>query len=280
MTHLSTRKAFGLIPLATLVLVLLSSWGVSVPVTAQGPTSEAGGTQVYAPSPERAPDVEYDPGSPADLSAAESTGYLHVHVYDELSRRPLGNRVITVYDRDAEQVAQVTTACQGYVEFTDLPTGPYRIVLEADPDWIPAWRDHSPGARNYSWVWVRPTWRVGVRFYELPNVTGAGLRVEAYHADSRRANQNREPLAGAAFTVYDAAGNFVANGTTGCGGFVDFNNLSAGQYRVVDANEAVAPATYPPSGERWVSLQHGSVTRVWFFTVPSPGPQSTPTPEP
>ncbi|MFQ5596011.1 MAG: collagen binding domain-containing protein, partial [Anaerolineae bacterium] len=210
----------------------------------------------------------------------ESAGYLHVHVYDRLTEQPLGNRVITIYNRSGEQVAQETTTCLGYVEFNALPGGPYRVLLEPNSNWTTSRRSNLPGGRNTpgEWVWVRPYWRVGVSFYESPAVAGAGLRVYAYLSTSRQANQPREPAPGAAFTVYDAGGTFVANGITGCGGFVDFNNLGGGQYRVVDANQPEGPYSYPPSGERWVTLQYGTVTSTWFFTVPSPGPETTPTP--
>ncbi|MFQ5341484.1 MAG: collagen binding domain-containing protein, partial [Anaerolineae bacterium] len=212
----------------------------------------------------------------------ESAGYLHVHVYDRLTEQPLGNRVVTIYNRSGEQVAQESTTCLGYIERDQLPSGPYRVLLNPDPNWTTARRSNLPGGRNApgEWVWVRSHGRVGVYFYEAPEVAGAGLRVYAYLAGSRQANQPREPVAGAAFTVYDAGGNFVANGVTGCGGFADFNNLAGGPYRVVDANQPAGSYSYPPSGERWVTLEYGKVTSTWFFTVASPGPEGTPTPEP
>lgn len=207
----------------------------------------------------------------SEITQLDSTGVLYVQVYDELTRRPVGDQVITIFDRGGEQVAQATTTCN-YLEFNDLSTGWYRVVLEQDPDWATVRRTTAS-----DWVMVHPGYRTGVRFFVSPDTAGATLRVLAYDANQRQANRPREPLAGAAFTVYDAGGNFVANGVTGCSGFVDFQNLAAGDYRVVDANEANGGYIYPPSGERWVSLQSGTLTSVWFFTVPSPGPQTTPT---
>ncbi|RME48899.1 MAG: hypothetical protein D6791_02225 [Chloroflexi bacterium] len=267
--------------LAALVLGLLAGLIMSTPATAGGPDDTV---QMIRPDTLAAdPQVEYQAAAPTgQVPEPGSAGFLHVHVYDWLTRRPLGSRTISIYDRSGEQVAQATTTCQGYVEFDSLPGGAYRVLLEPDPDWTTARRSNFPGGRNSPgvWVWVRPYWRVGVRFYELPNVGSGGLRVYALDANSRQAGLFRVPLPDAAFTVYDASGNFVANGVTGCGGFVDFNNLGPGQYRVVDANEADAAYRYPLSGERWVSVQFGALTSTWFFTVASPSPESTPPPSP
>lgn len=252
-TH-SVRKSLWLIVPTVLALILGVGLMLSAPANAQGP-EEAIPPSGHIPPP-------------------DSTGYLHVHVYDELTDRPLGDRVISIYDPNIEQVAQVTTTCQGYVAFDDLPTGWYRVVLEDDPDWVTERRSTAS-----EWVLVRPYWRPGVRFYVSPNITAAGLRVYAYDSNSRQANRPREYLPGAAFTVYDADGNFVANGITGCGGFVNFN-LAAGQYRVVADTQAEGAYVYPSSGERWVSLQFGTMTSTWFFTIPSPAPQATPTSAP
>lgn len=257
-TH-SSRNSRLLAVLAVLVVFLLAGLLLSSRAIAQGP--------------EDATLLDQPP---------ESAGYLHVHVYDRLTEQPLGNRVVTIYNRSGEQVAQESTTCLGYIERDQLPSGPYRVLLNPDPNWTTARRSNLPGGRNApgEWVWVRSHGRVGVYFYEAPEVAGAGLRVYAYLAGSRQANQPREPVAGAAFTVYDAGGNFVANGVTGCGGFADFNNLAGGPYRVVDANQPAGSYSYPPSGERWVTLEYGKVTSTWFFTVASPGPEGTPTPEP
>jgi hypothetical protein len=285
MMHLPIRSGWKLPLLVLVVLALGLSAGLmlSAPAMAQGPENA---TQV-SPSDALAPLTvsrgKQEAALPAGhVSSSGSNGDLHVHVSDWLTGRPLGDRVISIYDRDGNQVARKSATCLGYVEFDQLSSGPYRVVLEPDPDWTTVRRSNLPGGRNApgEWVWVRPYWRMGVYFYEAPNVSGAGLRVYAYHANSRQANQRRQPLAGAAFTLYDANGDFVANGVTGCAGFVDFNNLGGGQYRVVDANQPDGPYMYPPSGERWVSLEYGAMTSTWFFTVPSPGPESTPTPVP
>lgn len=279
---MSSDRSLMLLALAVLGLGLVAGLVLSTPATAEGPEDAPQGIEADALTTVPAPQVEYEIVAPDDhLPPPGTTGYLHVHVYDWITGRPIGGRQITIYNRDAEQVAQVTTTCQDYVEFDNLPVGPYRVLLEADPNWVTGRRSHSPGWGQFTpaeWVWVRPYWRVGVRFYELPNITGAGLRVYAYHSNSRQANRPREPVPGAAFTVYDASGSFVTNGVTGCGGSVDFNNLSAGRYRVIDANEVEGAYRYPPSGERWVSLRFGALTSVWFFTVPSPGPEATPKP--
>lgn len=261
-SSLSTRSSWKCrlwTVLAVVVMFLLAGLLLASRATAQGPAT-----------------------TPLLDDTSGGTGFLHVHVYDSHTGRALGNRVVTIYNRSGEQVAQEMTTCLGYIERDQLPSGSYRVVLEPDPNWTTTRRSNLPGGRNApgEWVWVRPHGHVGVYFYESPAVAGAGLRVYAFLASSRQANQPREPVAGAAFTVYDAGGDFVANGVTGCGGFTDFNNLAGGPYRVVDANQPDDSYVYPPSGERWVTLRYGTTTSTWFFTVPSPGPETTPTPVP
>lgn len=277
MTHLpicSVRKTFLLIAFTVLALGLWAGLVMSAPAYAQNPEDASQAIELDSPTTGATSTVEYESMTPAqEPSPPDNTGYLHVHVYDQLTGRPLGSRQISIYNQDRDLITQVTTTCRGYIEFDDLAPGWYRVILEPDPDWVTG-RRGTVG----EWVWVRPYWRAGVRFYERPNVTGAGLRVEAYDSSSRRANRFRDYLPGAVFTVYDAGDNIVTNGVTGCGGFVDFNDLAAGQYRVVADTGAEGAYIYPPSGERWVTLQPGALTSIWFFTVPSPGPESTPTP--
>ncbi len=218
--------------------------------------------------------------TPVHAQEPGETGYLFVQVIDWLTGRPLENRVVTVYNRSGDQIDQVTTACQEYVEFTNLSRGWHRVILEPDAGWTTVRRNHMPtgGDASGEWIWVPRDGRTGVQFYELPDVTGAGLRIEAYHGRSRRADAPREPLEGAAFTVFDANGNFVANGTSACNGLLDFTGLSSGRYRIVDANDVEDVYQYP--GEQWVTLRFGALARTWFFTAPSLGPQTTPTPVP
>jgi hypothetical protein len=209
-----------------------------------------------------------EPGEPA------GDGYLFAQVYDLLSRRLLGDRSVNIYNRDQTFLAQKTLTCSGYVEFPNLAYGAYRVMLEEDPDWVTVARN---GASE--WYLVRPYWRVAVRFFVIPNIQNAGLRVYAYSPFSRQAGVTREPVAGAAFEVYDSSGNLVATDVTGCGGFADFD-LAPGTYRVVDANAATGVYRYPPSGQRWVTARFGWLSSTWFFTVAGPAPEGTSTPEP
>ena len=212
-----------------------------------------------------------EPGEPAPTNS----GYLHIHVYDDLTQSPIDGRQISIYNRTGDLVTQATTTCQGYVAFENVPTGAYRIDLEPDPNWYTRRRYHDPGGRNTpaEWVWVRTNQRVGVRFYERPNALGAGLRVSALNSNSRHANQPREPLPNIAFTVYDTGGNNIATGHTGCGGFVDFNHIGAGTYRVTLADQLTGVYVYPSTGERWITTLPGRLTDIWFFTVPNTAPQ-------
>ena len=255
-----SQKMGKLINLALLVAGLWLSHVAATPVGAQG----AGTLPAFA-----AEAAESDPQT-------DGAGYLHVHVYDATTQTPISGQLVSIFDRANVLFAQATTTCSGYVEFAGLPAGAYRVSLGAQQDWITVRRQHTPGQGRRTpgeWVWVRPDMRTGVYFYQTPNLRNAGLRVSAYHIRSRRAEVPRQPVSGVLITVHNSAGQLVASGTTGCGGFVDFTDLAPGPYRVAVAGEPSAAQVYPTSGERRVALQAGVWTQTWFFTVPPLGPQ-------
>ena len=58
------------------------------------------------------------------------------------------------------------------------------------------------------------------------------------------AEDNVTPLAGATFELRDVSGTTIKRGTTGSDGTLEFNDLEAGTYTVV---EVTPPANYLPN---------------------------------
>ncbi len=239
-------------------------------------------THAQEPAPFSSFSTAEPPAGPASRAApADRTGYLHVHVLDTSTQTPISGQLVSLFDQNNVLYAQTTTTCSDYVEFPNLPAGAYRVSLGTQRDWVTVRREHTPGQGRRTtseWVRIQPGTRTGVYIYQTPNLRNASLRVAAYNIRSRRGETPRQPLMGVLITVHNSAGQLVAQGTTGCGGFVDFTHLSPGPHRVAVASEIAAAQMFPPSGERRVILQAGIWIKTWFFAVPPVGPTSAPIP--
>ncbi|WP_312939805.1 SpaA isopeptide-forming pilin-related protein [Oscillibacter sp.] len=145
---------------------------------------------------------------------------------------PLSGAEFTLYDKDGRAVATDTTGVDGKVSFENLPVGQYTVAETHVPS------GYVRVAGNQDITLSKNEQRSLTVINEAkPNVPTSVLG----SIRLMKVNSDREPLAGAEFTLYAADGSVFARETTGSNGLAVFADLPIGEYTV---RETVAPDGY------------------------------------
>lgn len=145
---------------------------------------------------------------------------------------PLSGAEFTLYDKDGGAVATGTTGADGKVSFENLPAGQYTVAETRVPN------GYVRAAGNQTVTLSKDETRSLTVVNEVkPNVLSSVLG----SIRLMKVNSDREPLAGAEFTLYAEDGSVFARGTTGSNGLAVFTDLPIGKYTV---RETAAPDGY------------------------------------
>jgi len=145
---------------------------------------------------------------------------------------PLSGAEFTLYDKDGSAVATGTTGADGKVSFENLPAGQYTVAETRVPN------GYVRAAGNQTVTLSKDETRSLTVVNEVkPNVLSSVLG----SIRLMKVNSDREPLAGAEFTLYAEDGSVFARGTTGSNGLAVFTDLPIGKYTV---RETAAPDGY------------------------------------
>ncbi|WP_294856768.1 SpaA isopeptide-forming pilin-related protein [uncultured Oscillibacter sp.] len=145
---------------------------------------------------------------------------------------PLSGAEFTLYDKDGSAVATGTTGADGKVSFENLPAGQYTVAETRVPN------GYVRTAGNQTVTLSKDETRSLTVVNEVkPNVPSSVLG----SIRLMKVNSDREPLAGAEFTLYAEDGSVFARGTTGSNGLAVFTDLPIGKYTV---RETAAPDGY------------------------------------
>lgn len=145
---------------------------------------------------------------------------------------PLSGAEFTLYDKDGSPVTTGTTGTDGKVSFENLSAGQYTVAETR----VPSGYVRTAGNQDVtlSKNETRTLTVVNEAKPETPSSVLGSIRL-------MKVNSDREPLAGAEFTLYAADGSVFARETTGRNGLAVFSDLPIGEYTV---RETAAPNGY------------------------------------
>lgn len=146
--------------------------------------------------------------------------------------KPLSGAEFTLYDNAGNAVATGTTGADGKVSFGNLPAGQYTVAETR----VPSGYVRVAGNQDVT-LSANETRSLTVVNEAKPNIPSSVLG----SIRLMKVNSDREPLAGAEFTLYAADGSVFARETTGSNGLAVFTNLPIGEYTV---RETAAPDGY------------------------------------
>jgi uncharacterized protein YfaS (alpha-2-macroglobulin family) len=147
--------------------------------------------------------------------------------------RPVDGAMVVVTDIRGEVLATAKTSDQGDFLFDDLGAGTFTLAVNA-PGFRPTALPVEVGTQ-------------GLTRIDVPLLAGA--RVQGTVRATTPAG-GRRPLPDARVTLVDAAGNVVANATTGEDGAYAFTDLDSGDYTVIASG-------YPPIASSLTVTGHG-----------------------
>jgi len=163
-------------------------------------------------------------------AAAEASAILILKI--DPDGNPLSGAEFTLYDKDGAAVATGTTGADGKVSFENLSAGQYTVAETRVPN------GYVRAAGNQTVTLSKNETRsltvVNEAKSNVPSSVLGSIRL-------MKVNSDREPLAGAEFTLYAEDGSVFARGTTGSNGLVVFTDLPIGKYTV---RETAAPDGY------------------------------------
>lgn len=146
--------------------------------------------------------------------------------------KPLSGAEFTLYDNAGGAVATGTTGADGKVSFENLPAGQYTVAETR----VPSGYVRVAGNQDVT-LSANETRSLTVVNEAKPNIPSSVLG----SIRLMKVNSDREPLAGAEFTLYAADGSVFARETTGSNGLAVFTDLPIGEYTV---RETAAPDGY------------------------------------
>ncbi len=155
---------------------------------------------------------------------------------------PLGGQIITLLDRDGVLVTTTTTSGTGTYEFVDLPAGTYSVV-ETAPAGYADGRDSvgtlgSMATANDKFTVTLTAGQESVsnNFGELPARIAGTVYNDANNDGLIGSTEAK--IAGTTVNLLNSAGTIVATTTTAADGTYAFENLVAGNYKVVEVQPA------------------------------------------
>ena len=190
------------------------------------------------------------------VKIVEEKGSLTINKVDAETGKALAGVTYRLFDANGKKVADMTTGADGKAVFKDLPQGKYSYQEISAPSGYVA--DNT----KYQ-ITITAT---ALNITQKRTNTPAKASIEIVKVDA----DNKAPLQGAGFRLYDTSGKQVAEGYTDANGKLTFSNLRLGSYTY---KEFKAPDGYVLDTTAYSAVlnQNGQVLKVTRENMPVKG---------
>ncbi|WP_027633997.1 SpaA isopeptide-forming pilin-related protein [Clostridium hydrogeniformans] len=175
----------------------------------------------------------YNLGTIENLKIVEEVrlGDIKLKKVDE-NKNPLKGAEFTLYDSEGKKVKVSTSDDEGNVMFKDVPYGNYKIKETKAPEGYNIYTDDISVNINESG-----------KVYDLGEIKNSKIKEEIKlgNIKLKKVDENKNPLKGAEFTLYDSEGKKVKVSTSNDDGIVMFKDVPYGNYKI---KETKAPEGY------------------------------------
>ena len=190
------------------------------------------------------------------VKIVEEKGSLTINKVDAETGKALAGVTYRLFDANGKKVADMTTGSDGKAAFKDLPQGKYSYQEISAPG------GYVVDNTKYQ-ITITAT---ALNITQKRTNTPAKASIEIVKVDA----DNKTPLQGAGFRLYDTSGKQVAEGYTDANGKLTFSNLRLGSYTY---KEFKAPDGYVLDTTAYSAVlnQNGQVLKVTRENIPVKG---------
>lgn len=190
------------------------------------------------------------------VNILEEKGSLTINKVDAETGKALAGVTYRLYDSAGKKVADVTTGADGKAVFADLPQGKYSYQEISAPS------GYVVDNTKYQITITATALNITQKRTNSP--AKASIEIVKVDAD------NKTPLQGAGFRLYDTSGKQVAEGYTDANGKLTFSGLRLGSYTY---KEFKAPDGYVLDTTAYSAVlnQNGQVLKVTRENMPVKG---------
>ena len=190
------------------------------------------------------------------VKIVEEKGSLTINKVDAETGKALAGVTYRLFDANGKKVADMTTSADGKAVFKDLPQGKYSYQEISAPS------GYVVDNTKYQITITATALNITQKRTNTP--AKAGIEIVKVDAD------NKTPLQGAGFRLYDTSGKQVAEGYTDANGKLTFSNLRLGSYTY---KEFKAPDGYVLDTTAYSAVlnQNGQVLKVTRENIPVKG---------
>ena len=190
------------------------------------------------------------------VKIVEEKGSLTINKVDAETGKALAGVTYRLFDANGKKVADMTTGADGKAVFKDLPQGKYSYQEISAPS------GYVVDNTKYQ-ITITAT---ALNITQKRTNTPAKASIEIVKVDA----DNKAPLQGAGFRLYDTSGKQVAEGYTDANGKLTFSNLRLGSYTY---KEFKAPDGYVLDTTAYSAVlnQNGQVLKVTRENMPVKG---------
>ena len=190
------------------------------------------------------------------VKIVEEKGSLTINKVDAETGKALAGVTYRLFDANGKKVADMTTGADGKAVFKDLPQGKYSYQEISAPS------GYVVDNTRYQ-ITITAT---ALNITQKRTNTPAKASIEIVKVDA----DNKTPLQGAGFRLYDTSGKQVAEGYTDANGKLTFSDLRLGSYTY---KEFKAPDGYVLDATAYSAVlnQNGQVLKVTRENMPVKG---------
>ena len=190
------------------------------------------------------------------IRAVEEKGSLTINKVDAETGKALAGVTYRLFDASGNKVADATTGADGKAVFADLPQGKYSYQEISVPS------GYVVDSTKYQITITATALNITQKRINTP----AKASIEIVKVDTN----NKTPLQGAGFRLYDASGKQVTEGYTDANGKLTFSGLRLGSYTY---KEFKAPDGYVLDTTVYSAVlnQNGQVLKVTRENMPVKG---------
>ena len=190
------------------------------------------------------------------VKIVEEKGSLTINKVDAETGKALAGVTYRLFDANGKKVADMTTGADGKAVFKDLPQGKYSYQEISAPS------GYVVDNTKYQITITATTLNIMQKRTNTP--AKASIEIVKVDAD------NKTPLQGAGFRLYDASGKQVTEGYTDANGKLTFSNLRLGSYTY---KEFKAPDGYVLDTTAYSAVlnKNGQVLKVTRENMPVKG---------
>ena len=190
------------------------------------------------------------------VKIVEEKGSLTINKVDAETGKALAGVIYRLFDANGKKVADMTTGAEGKAVFKDLPQGKYSYQEISAPS------GYVVDNTKYQ-ITITAT---ALNITQKRTNTPAKASIEIVKVDA----DNKTPLQGAGFRLYDTSGKQVAEGYTDANGKLTFSGLRLGSYTY---KEFKAPDGYVLDTTAYSAAlnQNGQVLKVTRENIPVKG---------